>query len=85
MRLKGATVPKCLLLAASLTVALAGSLAGGDASAAKIKLLSANRARLIVVDLVREFERQSDNKVAISQGEAGDLRSASRMASRSTP
>jgi molybdate transport system substrate-binding protein len=43
-------------------------------SAAEIKMLSANGAKLIVVELVSQFERTTNNKVVVIYGEAGDLR-----------
>jgi molybdate transport system substrate-binding protein len=43
-------------------------------SAAEIKMLSANGAKLIVVDLVNQFEQTTNNRVVVSYGEAGDLR-----------
>jgi molybdate transport system substrate-binding protein len=48
--------------------------AGTSASAAEIKILSANGARLIMEALVPEFERATSNKVTISYNEAGILR-----------
>ena len=43
-------------------------------SAAEIKMLSANGAKLIVVEPVSQFERITNNKVMVIYGEAGDLR-----------
>jgi len=45
-----------------------------SASAAEIKVLSANGAKLIMTALVPEFERTTNNKVTIDYGEAGILR-----------
>jgi molybdate transport system substrate-binding protein len=45
-----------------------------SANATELKLFSANGAKLIVVDLVSQFERTTNNKVSITYGEAGDLR-----------
>jgi molybdate transport system substrate-binding protein len=47
---------------------------GGVASAADIKVLSANGAKLILTALVPEFERTTSNKVTIDYGEAGIIR-----------
>lgn len=43
-------------------------------SAAEIKVLSANGARLIMEELAPPFERATNNRVTISYGEAGILR-----------
>jgi molybdate transport system substrate-binding protein len=61
--------PRLIIFAAGLLIA-----DSAPTSAAEIKMLSANGAKLIVVDLVNQFEHTSNNKVVISYGEAGDLR-----------
>jgi molybdate transport system substrate-binding protein len=53
-------------------IALAGHMAA--ASAAEIKVVSAFGAKLIIDELIPEFERTTGNKVTISYGQAGAIR-----------
>jgi ABC-type molybdate transport system substrate-binding protein len=48
--------------------------AGAVANAAEIKVLSAFGAKLIVDELIPQFERATNNKVTISYGQAGAMR-----------
>ena len=60
----------------ALAIALSPMLSGAamTASAAEIKVLSANGAKLILTALVPEFERTTNNKVTIDYGEARIVR-----------
>src|SRR6266480_5177478 len=49
-------------------------LSGFSATAAEIKVLSANGAKSILEALVPQFESETNNKVTTSYGEAGVLR-----------
>jgi len=62
-------------LIGALTVCLLPLVGGGDsASAAEVKVLSANGVKAILVDLAPKFERVSGNKVTLTVGEAGEIK-----------